>query len=72
MITLRFVNDPSKPDRVFKYKTLAGARVRAHNLVTWHPRLDPDGYAVHPRSGDCLFFQGVTFDELFPPPPPSR
>ena len=47
-------------------KTLAGARTKAHNLVTSRPKRDPDGYAVNPQTGGCLFFQGVTFEELFP------
>jgi len=65
-IILRFVNDPSKLGRKFEYKTLAGARKKAQSLVGKHPRLDPDGYAVHRVTGDCLFCQGATFDELFP------
>jgi hypothetical protein len=67
MITFRFVDDAARPfGRQFQYKTLAGAQAKAHRLVGGNPRLDPDGYAVHPRTGDCLFFQGVTFEQLFP------
>jgi hypothetical protein len=71
-ITLRFVTDSYKfgsrkmRERTYKYKTLDKARGRAASLVTNKPKLDPDGYAVHPAKGDCLFFNGVTAKELFP------
>ncbi len=64
VIQLRYVSNA--PDRTFRYKTLAGARARAHNLVGSNPKRDPDGYAVNRRTGDCLFFQNVTFEVLFP------
>jgi hypothetical protein len=66
MITLLYVNSSSAPGRRFKYKTLAGARTKAHNLVGSNPKRDPDGYAVQRTTGNCLFFQGVSFVELFP------
>ncbi len=72
IITLRFVTDSRKlgsrkmSERTFKYRTLVGARGRADSLVTGKPKMDPDGYAVHPTKGDCLFFQGTTAAELFP------
>lgn len=66
MITLRYVTSPTSTGKAFKFKTLAGARTKARNLVGSYPKLDPDGYAVQRTTGNCLFFQGVTFDELFP------
>jgi len=60
------ISDDGTRERTFKYKTLQRARGRAVSLVTNRPKLDPDGYAVHPVKGDCLFFNGVTAQELFP------
>lgn len=65
-IQLRWVSSPSSQGRTFKYKTLAGARAKAHNLVTSRPKRDHDDYAVNPQTGGCLFYQGVTFEALFP------
>jgi hypothetical protein len=65
MITLRYVDAPGKMGRTLKYKTLVGAQERAQKLVGAHPKRDPDGYAVGPN-GHCLFFQGATFEVLFP------
>lgn len=64
-ITFSFVNKPGALGRRFFYKTLAGARRKAHKLVGTKPRLDPDGYAVA-RNGDCLFFSGASFSDLWP------
>ena len=66
MITLTFVTGPHSRDKTYRYKTLGGAMKKAHSLVGRNPRLDPDGYAVSRSSGKCLFFQGSTFEELFP------
>jgi len=71
-ITLRFITDRYKfgsrkmRERTFRYKTLEGARGRANSLVTAKPKIDPDGYAVHPTKGDCLVFIGITKEQLFP------
>jgi len=67
MIILRYVNSPSSLGVTFKYQKLSAAQARAHRLVTATPKRDPDGYAVHPKTGNCLFLvEGVTFTELFP------
>jgi hypothetical protein len=67
MIVLRYVNSPTSRGVTFKYQTLLGAMKRAHRLVTATPKRDHDGYAVHPKTGNCLFLvEGVTFNELFP------
>lgn len=65
-IVLRFITTPTSSGRRFEYKTLAGAKRAAHRLVGSKPKRDPDGYAVHRRSGNCLFFLGATFEQLFP------
>jgi len=66
-ITLRYVDSPNASGRTFKFKTLVGARTKARKLVGSFPKQDPDGYAVSRLTGNCLFFQGVTFKELFGP-----
>ena len=65
-ITLRWISKSSTVGVKFKYKTLAAARRKAAMLVTNKPKRDPDGYAVHPRWGHCLFFSGVDYKTLFP------
>ncbi len=70
-IQLRYVDSPIRMGRTFKFKTLAGARTKAHNLVTSRPKRDHDDYAVHPQTGNCLFYQGVAFEELFPSTEPQ-
>jgi hypothetical protein len=72
MITLRFVNRPSSLGRTFRFKTLAGAVRKARKLVGSHPLLDPDGYAVQRLTGNCLFFQGANYIDLFGQEPPRR
>lgn len=65
LIVLRYVNNAATSGTTYKFKTLRGARNRAHTLVGAHPRQDPDGYAVA-RTGECLFIiSGTTFDGLF-------
>jgi len=66
MITLNYVTSANSKGRTFKYKTLDAAQKRAFTLVGPHPKRDPDGYAVAKLSGNCLFFWGVTFEDLFP------
>lgn len=66
MITLTYVTSPTSTGRTFKFKTLTGARNKARTLVGSYPKIDPDGYAVQRTTGNCLFFQGTTFEELFP------
>lgn len=66
MIELRFIDDPKKTfGRTFRYRTLAGARAKAPNLVGLDPRRDPDGYYVNHSNGNCLFVQGATYEDLF-------
>jgi hypothetical protein len=65
-ITFCYVTDPGKPDKRSQYKTLKAAQAKAQKLVGESPKLDPDGYAVDRKTGNCLFFNGVTFEELFP------
>jgi hypothetical protein len=66
MITLRFIDDHTKTfGRTFRYRTIAGARTKAHQLVGLNPKRDPDGYVSHRTTGNCLFFQGCTYEELF-------
>lgn len=66
MILLRYISSPTSRGATFKYKTVEKARLKAHQLVTATPKRDPDGYAVHPTLGNCLFLvEGVTFEELF-------
>ncbi len=65
-IKFRYVTDAYQPSRVFKYKTLNGARRKARKLVGYEPKRDPDGYAVDRKTGNCLFIlEGTTFEELF-------
>ncbi len=64
-IILRWVVTPNST-KTFKYKTLAGAKSKAHALVGTQPKLDPDGYLVNRTTGGCLFFQGVELKDLFP------
>ncbi len=52
--------------RMSMLHSVEAARKRAHALVGAHPKKDPDGYAVSRRTGDCLFFSGTSFEELFP------
>ena len=66
MITFNYVTSANSKGRTFKYKTLGAAQKRASTLVGPHPKRDPDGYAVGRVSGNCLFFKGVTFEDLFP------
>lgn len=66
MITFRYVTDPAHMGKRFIFKTLEGAKAKAHKLVGTLPKLDPDGYAVNRTTGNCLFFFGTTFSELFP------
>jgi hypothetical protein len=67
VITLTFFDSPGARGRKFTFKTIAGAQRKAINLVGESPRLDPDGYAVHPKNGNCLYFSGVTASELWGP-----
>lgn len=64
-IRLRYVTYGSLTGVPYSFLTVAGAQRRAEILVGPRPKLDPDGYAVGPK-GDCLFFTGITFEELFP------
>jgi len=64
MITFRYVTDPSKFGKKYRFKTLKGAQKKALELVGSTPKLDPDGYLVDPRSGSCLFFQGCSLVDL--------
>lgn len=66
MIRLTYVNSPASRGRKAQYDSLEKARKAAHKLVGPHPKRDPDGYAVDRVTGNCLFFQGVTFEVLFP------
>ncbi len=66
MIILRYVTAPGFRERIFRYKTLKGAQMKALTLVGHNPKLDPDGYAVERTTGNCLFFQGTSFGALFP------
>lgn len=71
-MVLRFIDSPLSRGRTFRFKTLKGARAKAHRLVTATPKRDHDGYAVHPKTGDCLFFvEGCTFELLFPQADPQ-
>lgn len=63
-ITLRYVCDTG--ERTYKYKSVDWAIRRARRLVGSTPKIDPDGYAVHRGNGNCLFFIGVTKEQLFP------
>lgn len=65
MITFTYVTSAHK-GQIFKYKTLAAAQKKAEALVGPHPKRDPDGYAVARLSGNCLFFRGCAFENLFP------
>lgn len=71
LIQLRWVSSPSSLGRTFKYKSLRAAQTKAHKLVTAHPKRDHDDYAVHPQTGNCLFYQGTTFEALFPAAEPQ-
>ena len=65
-IRLTVVTGPNRESRR-SYKTIEGARRAAEKAVTAHPRFDPDGYAVHPVNGTCLFAtEGVSYWALFP------
>ena len=66
LITFRYVTNPAKIGRKYSFKTLEGAQARAHKLVGQRPKVDPDGYVSHRRTGNCLFFFGCTLTELFP------
>lgn len=70
-IVFRFVDSPAGSGRCSTYKTLAGAQRAAQRLVGSKPKRDHDGYAVHRVTGNCLFFQGVTFEQLFPAADPQ-
>ena len=65
-ITLRYVHSANTFGTAYTFKTLKGARKKAHTLVGPFPKLDPDGYVFQRVSGNCLFFKGATIEELFP------
>lgn len=71
-ITFHYVTSAAGRGRNSSFKTLVAAKKRAHALVGPHPKRDPDGYAVHRVTGNCLFFQGTTFEELFPSSAPEN
>ncbi len=64
-IRLRYLTHGSLTGVSYSFITVAGAQRRAETLLGPRPKLDPAGYAVSSK-GHCLFFTGITFEELFP------
>lgn len=66
-IVLTFVTGPGYPNPSrLTYKTLSGARNKAHKMVGANPKRDPDGYAVNRKNGVCLFVvSGCKYSDLF-------
>lgn len=53
------------------YKTIAGARKKAHNHIGKHPEIGM-GYAVSFDGVVTCRVEGATLEELFPPPDENK
>jgi hypothetical protein len=65
-ITLRYVTKPGSAGTTLHYTTLPRAQKAAQSKVGSVAGIASDRMSVISPDGHCLFFKGVTFEELFP------